>query len=156
MLDPTSGPELHTHPLIHDLLALVDELGLDLDDMVIFGSGPLLAKGIRSDVGDLDIVARDRTWKVVELHGDPVIGEINGARMFEFCAGRIQFSAGWVSPAWHASDLIARAEIIEGLPFACLEDVLAYKEQLHRPKDQPDIASLRALGILPTELRPLP
>lgn len=147
MPDRTSGSALRDHPLIRDLLGLVDEFGLDLADMVIFGSGPLLARGLRSEIGDLDIVARGRTWELVRQYGEPAIGEINGAPIFQFCDGRIQFSAGWVSEAWQADELIDRAEVIHGFRFARLEDVLAYKELLSRPKDQPDIDILRNLGV---------
>ncbi|MBS2964772.1 hypothetical protein KGA66_17065 [Actinocrinis puniceicyclus] len=141
---------LREHPLIHNLLVIVDKLGLDLGDMVIFGSGPLLAKGLRPKIWDLDIVARNETWRLAEQHGVPSIGEVNGARISQFCDGRIQFSAGWVSDEWNATELIDRAEIIQGLPFAQLADVLAYKEQLGRPKDQRDIRRLRKVGVVPT------
>lgn len=147
MPDRTPGSALRDHPLIRDLLSLVDELGLDLADMVIFGSGPLLAQGLRREIGDLDIVARGRTWELVGKHGEPAIGEINGAPIFQFRDGRIQFSAGWVSQAWQADELINRADVIHGLRFARLEDVLAYKELLSRPKDQADIDILRNLGM---------
>jgi hypothetical protein len=59
-----------------------------------------------------------------------------------FRGGRIQFSRGWISDNWDADDLIDRAEIIQGLPFAPLTDILAYKRMLLRPKDLPDIAAL--------------
>lgn len=141
---------LHEHPLIHDFLALVDEYGLDLSDVVIFGSGPLLAKGLRSNIQDLDIVARGKTWRRVKRHGVRSIGQANHARIAQFCNGRIQFSAGWVSDDWNAAELIDRAEIIRGLPFAPVEDVLAYKQLLNRPKDQKDIERLQDLGVVPT------
>ncbi len=147
MPDLTQTGRVREYPLIRDLLALVDELGLDLGDMVIFGSGPLLAKGLRSDIRDLDVVARNETWRLVERHGVPSAGEVNGARMAQFRGGLIQFSSGWVSDEWKAAELIDRAEIIDGLPFARLVDVLAYKEQLNRPKDRWDICTLRKLGV---------
>ena len=49
------------HPLIRRLASL----GLDREHFVIFGSGPLLVQGIRTKIGDLDIVARvgkHRAW----------------------------------------------------------------------------------------------
>ena len=63
-----------------------------------------------------------------------------------FSGGRIQFSPEWISQDWDTDDLIDRAEIIQGLPFAQLTDVLAYKQKLNRPKDRPDINAL--LGLL--------
>jgi hypothetical protein len=120
----------------------VTELDLDRRDFVIFGSGPLLAHGLRRRISDLDIVARGTVWRRVSQHGSPAAGTINGAPLALFCGGLIQFSAGWISEDWDADDLIDRAEIIHGLPFAQLTDVLAYKQMLRRPKDRTDIEAL--------------
>ena len=128
--------------LIRCLIKLVDDLDLDRRDFVIFGSAPLLAHGLRRSVSDLDIVARGAAWHRAFEYGEPDIGPINGAPMAIFCDGLIQFSAGWITEAWDADDLIDRAEIIQGLPFAPLADVLAYKQMLRRPKDLPDIEAL--------------
>jgi hypothetical protein len=128
--------------LIRRLVKLVAELDLDRRDFVIFGSGPLLAHGLRRRIRDLDVVARGRVWRRVCQYGIPAIGEINGAPMALFCNGLIQFSRGWISEDWDPDDLIDRAEVIQGLPFAQLTDVLAYKQMLRRPKDLPDIEAL--------------
>jgi len=144
--------------LIRCLVKLVTDLDLDRRDFVIFGSGPLLAHGLRRSIRDLDVVARGTAWDRVSQHGSPARGSINGAPMAQFCGGLIQFSRGWVSDDWDADDLIDRAEIIQGLPFAQLTDVLAYKQMLLRPKDLPDIAALhqalrqpgRTCGLIPS------
>jgi hypothetical protein len=44
--------------LIRRLVKLATELDLDQSDFVIFGSGPLLAHGLRRRIRDLDVVAR--------------------------------------------------------------------------------------------------
>ena len=150
MPDITQNTRLREHPLICELLAIVDKFDLNLTDMVIFGSGPLLAKGLRANIHDLDIVARSKTWRLVKRHGERSFGKVNGARIAQFSDGLIQFSAGWVSEEWEAAALIDRAEIIQGLPFALLEDVLVYKQYLNRPKDRQDIDRLREFGVVPT------
>ncbi|GAA2582201.1 hypothetical protein GCM10010435_69800 [Winogradskya consettensis] len=131
--------------LIRRLVTLVDYLGLDRRDFVIFGSGPLLAHNLRTRVSDLDIVARGAAWRCVSLHGMTGRGTHNNAPMAVFWGGLIQFSQGWISPDWDADDLIDRAETIQGLPFAQLTDVLRYKEALDRRKDRHDIQILRPL-----------
>src|ERR1700742_4199574 len=134
--------------LISRLVKLVTELDLDRRDFVIFGSGPLLAHGLRRRVRDLDVVARGTVWRRVSRHGLPAAGGINRAPMAQCWGGLIQFSAGWIplrDENWgtqDTDDLIDRAEIIQGLPFAQLADVLAYKQSLNRPKDGPDIEAL--------------
>nr|WP_221377729.1 hypothetical protein [Actinoplanes polyasparticus] len=130
--------------LIRRFLELKKELGLDSRDFVIFGSGPLLAHGLRDEVRDLDVVARGETWDRVRVHqeGKPRPGNINGASVVEFCGGHIQFSRGWISDEYDADELIDHAEHFEGLPFARLDDVLRYKKTLRRSKDRLDIAAL--------------
>jgi hypothetical protein len=131
--------------LIGGLLELLEQYELDRRDFVIFGSGPLLAHGLRDEIEDLDVVARGEVWgRVVEV-GERGAGEVNGARLAMFRDGRIQFSEGWISKDWDADDLINRAEMIEGLPFAPLADVLKYKLELRRPKDRSDIEALESL-----------
>ncbi len=137
---------LSENRLIRRLIKLGDELGLDRREFVIFGSGPLLAHGLRQSIRDLDIVARGETWHRVSRHGFPATGPISGAPMALFWGHLIQFSPQWISPDWDTDHLIGQAEIIQGLPFAQLTDVLAYKQILDRPKDRPDIEAL--LGLL--------
>jgi hypothetical protein len=136
-------PALSENRLIRRLATLVARLHLDPGDFVIFGSGPLLAHGLRSSIHDLDIVARGPAWRHVSRYGCPGTGSANGAPMALFWNGLIQFSQGWISADWDADDLIDRAETVQGWPFAGLADVLAYKQVLLRPKDHPDIAALR-------------
>jgi hypothetical protein len=142
MREVVRSPALSEDRLVRRLVMLVTELDLDRRDFVIFGSGPLLAHGLRHCIHDLDIVARGTVWQRVSQHGCLGAGSINGAPLALFWDGLIQFSQGWVSDSWDADDLIDRAEIIQGLPFAQLADVLAYKQMLLRPKDHLDIAAL--------------
>jgi hypothetical protein len=64
------------------------------------------------------------------------------------CGGCIQVSQEWIPKTWSADDLINRAEIIQGLRFARLTDVLAYKQMLMRPKDIADIQALSQILVL--------
>ncbi len=143
MREPAPLTALSDDRLIRRLALLVSELDLNVRDFVIFGSGPLLAHGLRDGIHDLDVVARGSAWLRVLEHGCPATGSVNGAPMALFWNGLIQFSRGWISADWDADDLVDRAQSIQGWPFAPLADVLAYKEILLRPKDYPDIAALR-------------
>jgi hypothetical protein len=145
--EATPSTALSENGLIRSLVELAANLDLDRRNFVIFGSGPLLAHGLRQQIRDLDIVARGPVWRRVCQYGAPATGEINGAPLAVFCGGLIQFSQGWISEDWDGDALIDRGEIVQGLPFAQLTDVLAYKQDLRRPKDLADIqALLAALG----------
>ncbi len=126
------------HPLIRRLVAL----GLERDDFVIFGSAPLLAHGLRRSISDLDVVARGAAWLRASRLGVPAVGIISGDGGVHLDGGRIQVFRRWIPGARDADDLIDHAEIIQGLRFARLADVLAYKQVLRRPKDIADIQAL--------------
>ena len=131
-------------PLVeHPLIRRLSMLKLDPAHFVIFGSGPLLAHGIRSEVGDLDIVARGAAWERAERLGESTIGVLNGAPMIHFWGGLIEVSQGWISADWDADQLIDEADIVEGLRFAHLEHVLLYKQSLRRDKDIADIIAIQ-------------
>ncbi|MCY1145390.1 hypothetical protein OWR29_45940 [Actinoplanes sp. Pm04-4] len=136
--------------MIRRLSEIIRDLELDHGDLVIFGSGPLLAHRLRDKVGDLDVIARGETWNRVSERGNRAKGTINGARLVEFCGGRIQFSRGWISDDYDADELIDRAEVFpidqrkahRELRFARLDEVLRYKKTLKRSKDRSDIRAL--------------
>jgi hypothetical protein len=132
----------------HALLRALKDMNLDTGDFVIFGSAPLLAHGLRSDIRDLDVLARNGVWAEVAAKGELAFGDETGDEIREFHGGRIQFSQRWISGDFNTDHLIEGATIVAGLPFAPLVEVLCYKERLDRPKDQDDIAALREhLGL---------
>jgi hypothetical protein len=133
------GPDgVLDNPLIRRLVAL----DLERRDFVIFGSAPLLAWGLRDSVRDLDIVARGAAWEKVSTMGLPAVGGLTGDPIVQFWGGRIQCSQKWISPLWDSDELIDDADMIDGLRFARLSAVLAYKKLLLRQKDIEDIAAI--------------
>jgi hypothetical protein len=149
------GKVERTSVLDHRFIARLIEFGLDRDDFVLYGSAPLLAYGLREDIRDLDVVTRGHTWRHVSARGVPGVGAISGDPVTHFWGGRIQFSQGWISPAWDPDELIDSAEVIEGLRFAQLTDVLAYKQVLRRPKDIEDIRRILTI-VEPVDARSYP
>jgi hypothetical protein len=143
MNDVANHVDILKNPLIRRLIAL----DLDRDDFVIFGSAPLLAHGLRRSIRDLDVVARGAAWRRASELGVPAIGTVSGDPVVSLCGGCIQVSQEWVPKTWTADVLIERAEIIQGLRFARLADVLAYKQMLMRPKDIADIQALSQMLI---------
>ena len=115
-----------------ELFGRLKALGLPKGDYAVFGSGPLAARGLIREIGDLDVVARGAAWgRAKELGsarrapgGDPVV-RLGG--------GDIEVFGGWLG--WDVDALVDRAEVVGGLPFAQLEDVLAFKLSHGRPKD---------------------
>ncbi len=131
---------LFRNGLVRELVAM----DLDPDQFVVFGSAPLLAHGLRTTIRDLDVVARGDVLTWAKRAGTPGVGVYSGDPVWQFCGGRIQFSAGWISPRWDVGELMDGAEVIGGLRWARPGDVLRYKTELRRPKDRADIAKIRA------------
>lgn len=126
-------------PYIRQLRAM----DLDPDHFVIFGSAPMLVHGLRSRVSDLDVVARGAVWQQVSASGMPAHGTLSGDRAWQFCCGQLQFFDRWITREWDTDTLIDNADVIDGLRYAPLAEVLRYKQELRRPKDEADIQVLR-------------
>ena len=116
------------HPLWEEIRAL----DLPGDDYAIFGSGLLAVRGLMELKNDVDIVARGEAWAKAESLGAVAVADHSDPVVW-LCGGRIEIFAGWMGT--DINGIIDRAELIEGLPFASLEDVLAFKRELRRPKD---------------------
>ena len=117
------------HPLLRELL----DLGFPEGDYALFGSGPLLVRRWIDEVGDLDVIARGAAWDQARRLGEPTRDdEVD----FEIVAIGESITVG---PKWgigevSVDDLIDEAEIVDGIPCARLEHVIAYKRLADRPK----------------------
>jgi hypothetical protein len=114
------------------LLDKLRALDLPKGDYAVFGSGPLVARGLVGEVRDLGVVARGSAWERTKGLG-PVRTAPEGDPVVRLEGGVIEVFGGWLG--WDIDALIGNAEIIDGLPFARLEDVLAFKRFYGRPKD---------------------
>lgn len=124
------------------LFRLLRELELPADDYVIFGSAPLAVRGIIPAVNDLDVVCRGSAWEAVCAQSAPERNERWGVELVELYGGRLTFGTEWAIGEVAVDELIETAEWIDGLPFARLDLVEAYKRLSGRPKD---LDHLRAL-----------
>ncbi|GAB0174652.1 MAG: hypothetical protein HHAS10_05310 [Candidatus Altimarinota bacterium] len=108
-------------------------LDLPLGEYVIFGSGPMVVRGIREG-RDIDIIV---THSLFEKLRDKYSKHIHDEKLE---LGKIELSAKCLD---YSDDeiltLISTAELIEGLPFATLDEVIKFKKRLNREKDRVDI-----------------
>ncbi|MGH3244157.1 MAG: hypothetical protein ACRDNL_27520 [Spirillospora sp.] len=138
----TSGNGARNAVLNDELVRWLADQPFDHDEFVIVGSAPLLAHGIGNGLlRDLDVVACGTTWRDVCANGERGTGTITGAPLVSFCGGRVHFSEEWFGPK-STRELIAGADVIGGLRFASLPDVLEYKRFLRRDKDLRHIKAL--------------
>lgn len=131
----TAGSHLGRHRLLDELAALA----LPAVHYVVFGSGPLLARGWIDDAGDLDVLARGAAWErarrlgTEEYLADWDVTVVN-------IGPDITVGTRWAIGDVDVDALIDRAEVIDGLPFAPLADVVTYKRIAGRPRDLAHLA----------------
>jgi hypothetical protein len=122
--------------------AALKKYDLPAGQYAIGGSGPLGIRGIR-EIHDIDIIVsdelRDSLLQKYEYVDDGIVK-------------KIVFPTDDIEAFWEGSfytlkkdpedptikAMISHAEIIDGLPFESLDDVMYYKRKMNRPKDLED------------------
>lgn len=125
-------------------LVALGALRLEHDEVVVAGSGPLLAHGLIDVVGDLDLVLTPAAFARVTHTADVVRGrhgDLTGP-----VGDGVEAFDGWFGET--AAEVWARGSTVDGVRVASLSDTLAWKLRLSRPKDTAHIRLLHhALGV---------
>ena len=125
----------------------VKSLNLPVGDFAIFGSGPLIVRGIIPASNDLDIICRGQAWETVKTIGVLEYLSKYDVTVVTMCGARLTFGTKWAIGEFDIDELIDGAEEIDGLPFVRLEHVTNYKEISKRPKDLRHIEALKAYQL---------
>jgi hypothetical protein len=138
-----------------ELLTLIKSLNLPLGTYAAIGSAAMAVRNIR-EAHDLDIVVLPEVfakmgsdWK----HDDEFFTKWNRRRLIK---GDIEMYQDLyidsIQKSILAETVINKADIIEGVAFMSLDDLMMYKRNLNREKDVRDIALIetyqRAQGIV--------
>jgi len=126
----------------------VKSLNLPVGDFAIFGSGPLIVRGIIPASNDLDIICRGQAWERVKGIGELEYLSEYDVTVVSLCDGRLTFGTKWAIGEFDIDELIDGAEEIDGLPFVRLEHVTNYKKISNRPKDLRHIEALKAYQLI--------
>ena len=118
-----------------DLFTALASLELPVRDYAVFGSGPLIIRGIIDPDNDLDVISRGAAWSRACEIGDLVYLEEHQVEIVSFFGGAITVGTSWAYGDFDIDHLINTAEIIDGIPFVRVEHVVRYKEIAARPKD---------------------
>ena len=106
-----------------------------MGDFAIFGSGPLLIRGIIPAANDLDILCRGAAWEQAKSISTIEYREEYGVEIATMCGGKLSFGTKWGIGDFDIDALIESAEFIDALPFVRLEHVIAYKSLRASTKD---------------------
>ena len=132
-----------TQPTQPDLFEALRTLELPAGDYAIFGSGPLIIRGIIPLENDLDVIARGAAWDRAWREGTLVHLPEHGVDVASFLDGRITIGRSWAYGTPDIDALIDSAEQIDDLPFVRLSHVVEYKMIANRPKDLDHLGLLR-------------
>ena len=124
--------------------SLIRKLNLPNAQYAITGSGPLGIRNLK-EIEDIDIIVTPELWNILATKYG--ITDLNGVEKIVFPGGVIEafregsfYNAPGDDNAPSIAESIANAEIIDGLPFDSMENVLYYKRKGTREKDLKDIA----------------
>lgn len=126
-----------------DLFGEIKNMKLPVSEYAIFGSGPMCVRNLKScSDSDIDIIASEELFDVyrnesgwefkANEHGDEYLKN-----------GNIEIWKNWRPGEWNIHELIKNAEIIDGIPFVRLSDVLKWKQFFDREKDKKDVEILK-------------
>ena len=133
----------------HPYFEAVRELKLPRGDFAVFGSGPLIVRGLIEGSNDLDVLCRGDAWQMVQKIGNVTYLEEYAVTVASICNERVTFGTEWGIGNPDVNALIDEAEIIEGLPFVRLSHVIRYKLERASVKDMQHIEILKKSGFGP-------
>lgn len=122
-----------------EIISKVKSLALPEGSFVVFGAGPLAAAGIR-EANDIDMYVTPEVIEQKKALGWQLLDK--GGRDIPLVHDCFELHTNWdfghgYDPAF--VDILARATVIDGVPFASLADVREWKVVAGRPKDLIDI-----------------
>jgi hypothetical protein len=120
------------------------QLNLPSQGYAVFGSGPLAIRGVIPLANDVDVICREEVWNIVSQAGTVEYLPEYGVNIVVMADGALTFGTKWGIGNFDVDELIATAEIIEGLPFVSLEHVICYKKIRSSEKDLQHLAALES------------
>ena len=117
----------------------------------VFGSGPLIARGIISASNDLDVLCRGPAWTQVKTIKKVEYLKEYDLEIVTLADGQLTFGTRWGIGSFDTDVLIDTAELLDDLPFVQLEHVVAYKRLSDRPKDREHLRAMRKQGYLDSQ-----
>ncbi len=126
-----------------EIIQKVKALGLPDGSYILFGSCPLAAAGIR-ETSDVDMLVSDEARALLRAKGWQEQPGRNEDILLEH--GEYDVHSNWRFGAYDPTleELLATADVFDGVPFASLQEVRKWKLAYGRSKDHEDIKLIDA------------
>ncbi|MBI2326246.1 hypothetical protein HYU91_02555 [Candidatus Collierbacteria bacterium] len=124
-----------------DIFEKINSLNLPPSEFVVIGGSALECYGIRES-GDVDLCITLDLYNLLVNSGWVEENKPNGSKIIHpKLDTSFELGLDWSYGDYHAThaELITRSSLIRSLNVASLNDILAYKKELGREKDQEDI-----------------
>lgn len=125
----------------------LEELNISKNDCVIYGSAPLVIRGLKGKNEDLDVLVKDNLWNKLKvdypnnINGDYI--DIDGV---SFTHKSTEFFESM-------DNIMAKADIIDGYHIMNLEETVKWKEKIGTEKHLEDANLIKSyLGKLESRL----
>jgi len=125
------------------IIAKVRTLNLTEGSYVVFGSCPMALAGIRESQ-DIDMLVDQATFEAFAKAGWKEVDKGPGDK--PLTSGDFEAHTNWNFSSYQPTlpQLLASATVVDGIPFASLQEVRKWKQSSGRPKDFKDIELIDA------------
>jgi len=121
-----------------EIIEKVKALQLPQGEYIVFGSCPLAVAGLR-EANDVDMLVSKKLLKELEQRCWQQITKASDDKPFTHDVFEAHDAWDFDGYSRTLEQLLATADIVDGIPFASLAEVRAWKEASGRPKDLKDI-----------------
>lgn len=124
-----------------DIIKKVKALNLPLGKYAVFGSGALAVRGIRESE-DIDLVVTPEIYKKLKIDGWKEEIWPSGRKRLSNGSFEVSEDVDFRFACAYNPDIIkvlSEAEIINGIPFVSLDEIVRWKKAYGRDKDKKDL-----------------
>lgn len=126
-----------------DVLEVVKALELPADNYLVYSGAVLAACGIRK-ADDVDILVSEEFFEKLKEMQEWKSSRRRGTKFLRRGVIEIASRIQWDDYEITLQGALQNKNVIDGVPFMSLKDVVQFKRALDRPKDQEDIELINA------------
>lgn len=121
----------------------LEKIGLFKEDYIIWGSSPLIIRGLKEENDDLDILVKKDVWNKLKEEYPFEIRQVGNIENEFVVIGNIDITYRVVGLWEDITELFIRADRKDGYYIFSLEDTIRWKTGTRREKDLIDIEKIR-------------
>lgn len=122
-----------------EIIDKVKSLSLPTGEYVVFGAAPMAIAGLRS-ANDIDMLVSIELWQNLQAAGWVELDKGGKDKPLTYDVFEAHNNWDFSSYSPTLEHLLASSNVVDGVPFASLEEVRKWKAAWGRPKDMQDVA----------------